>query len=181
MSWLRRFIRYRLRGYPDPRKLEEDGLHLGEGVFLGAGVVIDPWHCWLVEIGDWSVLAPHVYVLAHDTSTKAHLGYTRIGEVVIGKHVFVGAHTTVLPDVRIGDRAVIAPGSVVGIDVPAGTVAGGNPLQLLGTTEDFMEDQRELLERSPRFGPEYRYEQGVSGERRTELREAVRGRAAFID
>src|SRR3954453_4962542 len=118
MSWLRRFIRYRLRGYPDPRKLQGGGLQLGEGAVLGAGGGIMPWHCWPVEIGDWSGLAPHVNVLAHDTSTKAHLGYTRIGEVVIGKHVFVGAHTTVLPDVRIGDRAVIAPGSVVGIDVP---------------------------------------------------------------
>jgi maltose O-acetyltransferase len=178
---LRKLIRFWLRGYPDPRRLVRDGLLLGEGVYLAHGVVIDAGHCWLIEIGDYSVLAPYVHVLAHDSSTKRHIGYTRIGEVVIGSGVFVGAHSIVLPDVRIGDGAVIAPGSVVSMDIPAGTMAGGNPLRLLGSAAEFMAGQRELLERSRRFGPEYRYEHGVDRKRKAELREAVRGRAAFID
>src|SRR3712207_8603225 len=58
--------------------------------------------------------------LAHDASTKLHLGYTKIGEVHIGRRVFLGAGAVVLPDVRIGDEAIVGTGSVVRKDVPSG-------------------------------------------------------------
>ena len=47
--------------------------------------------------------------------------------VVIGNDVWVGANTTILNGVHIGDGAIIAAGSVVVRDVPAYTVVGGVP------------------------------------------------------
>ena len=83
--------------------------------------------------------------------------------------------------VRIGDDAIIGAGSVVRADVPAGVVAAGNPLQVLDSTKDYVARQKELFKRRPRFGPEYRFESGLTDEMKAELREAVREGAAFID
>jgi serine O-acetyltransferase len=48
----------------------------------------------------------------------------------IGKGVLLGANATVLGNIRIGDYAKIASGSVVLKDVPAGCTAAGVPARL---------------------------------------------------
>ena len=45
----------------------------------------------------------------------------------IGKNVWIGANSMVLPGVTIGDGAVIAAGAIVTKDVPANTIFGGIP------------------------------------------------------
>ena len=55
-------------------------------------------------------MAPHVQILAHDASTKRYLGYTKIGRVLIGNNVFVGAGTIILPSVAIGNNVIIGAG-----------------------------------------------------------------------
>lgn len=51
--------------------------------------------------------------------------------IQIGTHVWLGARSTVLKGVTIGDESVIATGSVVSRDVEAGVVAGGIPARPL--------------------------------------------------
>jgi acetyltransferase-like isoleucine patch superfamily enzyme len=49
----------------------------------------------------------------------------------------IGGGTVILPAVSIGKESVIAAGSVVARDIPAKTLAAGNPARLLGpVTED---------------------------------------------
>jgi acetyltransferase-like isoleucine patch superfamily enzyme len=47
--------------------------------------------------------------------------------IVIKRNVWIGAGSTVLPGVTIGENAVVAAGAVVSKDVPANTVVGGIP------------------------------------------------------
>lgn len=47
--------------------------------------------------------------------------------VRIGNDVFVGTNAMILKGVTVGDRAIVAAGSVVTRDVPADEVWGGNP------------------------------------------------------
>ncbi|MGM9487678.1 acyltransferase [Ideonella sp. YS5] len=56
-------------------------------------------------------------------------GYRR--HVRIGRHVWLGRRAMVLPDVTIGQGSVIESGAVVRSDVPANTLAGGSPAQVL--------------------------------------------------
>lgn len=53
------------------------------------------------------------------------------GPVIIGNNVWIGDKTTILPDVKIGDGAIIAANSVITKDVPCYCVAGGNPAHIL--------------------------------------------------
>lgn len=57
----------------------------------------------------------------------------RIGAkpVVIGDNVFIGARSVILKGVHIGDNAVIGAGSVVTHDIPANTIAAGNPARVV--------------------------------------------------
>ena len=53
------------------------------------------------------------------------------GPVVIGDDVWIGDKATVLPGVTIGDGAVVAANAVVTKDVPAYSVAAGNPAKII--------------------------------------------------
>lgn len=179
---LLRVIKHRVRGQIEPERLVRRGLRVGEGVYIGPGVVIDPYHCWLVSIGDASSIAPGTHILAHDASTKAHLGYTKIGEVRIGRKVFVGADSLILPDVRIGDGAIVGAGSVVRDDVPAGVVVSGNPAQVICTTEQYVERHRERMRRRPRFEWEgFTQPGGITTANKQKLRDAVSDGTAYVE
>lgn len=58
---------------------------------------------------------------------------TSKGAVVIGDNVWIGDKATILPNVTIGDGAVIAANSVVTKEVPPYSVVGGNPARVLKT------------------------------------------------
>lgn len=51
--------------------------------------------------------------------------------VLIGDDVFLGARSTILKGVTIGDGAIIAAGAVVSKDVPAATIVAGNPAKVV--------------------------------------------------
>ena len=141
----------KLRGYPDLVALTARGLVLGRDVYIGQGTMIDPWHCWLISIGDEAVLSARVVVLAHDGTTRRELGYTRIARVSIGRRAFIGAGASVLLGVTIGDDAIVGAGSVVRRDVPAGAVAVGNPATVVGDGAEYLERQRATMEGRPHY------------------------------
>ena len=68
-----------------------------------------------------------------DAQGRRHYWLARIE---VGSDVFIGAGATLMPGVRIGDRCVVAAGSVVTRSVPDGSVVGGNPARLIGTYEE---------------------------------------------
>jgi acetyltransferase-like isoleucine patch superfamily enzyme len=50
-----------------------------------------------------------------------------VGDIDIGRDVFIGAKALILPGVVIGESAVIGAGAVVSRDMPAGMICAGNP------------------------------------------------------
>jgi len=57
------------------------------------------------------------------------------GAVVIEDRVWIGNNATILPNVTIGQGAIIAAGAVVTKDVPAFAVAAGNPAKIIKICE----------------------------------------------
>lgn len=147
---LLRTLLNRLRGYPSSALMVKRGLTLGRDVYLG-DVSFDHGFLWLISIGDESVLSSDVRIVAHDGSTKHWTGYIRIGRVDVGRRVYIGAGSIILPGVRIGDGAIVGAGSVVNRDVPPRTVVAGNPAAPIGTLDDFVTKHRERMAVRPRY------------------------------
>lgn len=133
-----------IRGTCNLAKLKKDGLKVGEDFHMLEGCIIDPGHCWLISIGDHVTLAPRVHILSHDASTKMFLGYTKIGKVTIGNHVFIGAESIILPNTRIADNTIIGAGSVVTNDCESGIYAG-NPARYICSLAEYLNKEKELI------------------------------------
>lgn len=96
---------------------------------------------WLVSIGDRVTVAPGVDFITHDASScllQDEKGRRyRYARITVGNDVFIGANTTILPGVRIGNRVVVAAGSVVNRSIPDNCVVGGVPARFLRTFDEF--------------------------------------------
>ena len=108
----------------------EDYVHIQYncGLFCGGGL----------SIGKGTILAHDVQVFTqnhyYDGDDLQFIPYDKRQvnkKVVIGEYVWVGARSTILPGVNIGDGAVIGAASVVTHDVPPLAVVGGNPARIL--------------------------------------------------
>ena len=174
-------ILYRLRGDYTTEKLISMGMKVGKNFNRLHGVILDPGHCWLIEIGDNVTMAPRVHILCHDASTKHFLGYTKIGRVNIGSNVFVGAESVILPGVTIGDNVIIGANSTVTQDIPSGTVVAGNPARALCSLEEYLEKEKVRMETAPCYGGAYTLRQNVSMEMRMEQKEELAGKMGYID
>lgn len=145
----------RIRGTLGIEELKLRGLRCGKNFSMNYGCVIDESFCHLIEIGDNVTLAPRVYILAHDASTKNYLGYTKIGAVKIEDNVFIGAGSIILPGVHIGRNVIIGAGSVVTKDILENTVVGGNPAREIKKLDVYISKEKENMKRLPIFSEEY--------------------------
>ena len=89
---------------------------IGAGVLLNSGVTLG--HDGV--IGDFTTVMP---------------GTAISGGCVIGEEAEIGGHVYILPGKKVGDRAKIAPGSVVFSNVKAGTTVLGNPAKRMRELE----------------------------------------------
>lgn len=90
-----------------------DGITLEDDVFIGPNVTFtnDPF----------------------PRSGRRPAAYSR---TLVKRGASIGANATILPGIVIGERALVAAGSVVTRDVPPGKLVMGNPARIVGDTED---------------------------------------------
>lgn len=141
----------KIQGETLTEELVRMGLKVGSNFNRQVGCIIDYAHCWLIEIGDNVTLAPRVHILAHDASTYKLLGYSKIGLVKIGDNVFIGANSTILPNVEIGDNSIIGANSIVVADIPENVVAAGNPARVLCTVDEYKAKMSSLMNKHNTF------------------------------
>ena len=60
--------------------------------------------------------------------------------MTIGNYVWVGENSRICKGVTIGDNAIIAANSVVTKDVPANSIAAGNPARIVKTNLEEVPD-----------------------------------------
>ena len=115
----------------------------GENIYLGKNVEINMncvfLDCNRITIGDYSGIGPgvHIYAVFHPTNPKERLPEnstfwkSRTAPVTIGRNVWIGGGSIILPGVTIGDETTIGAGSVVTKSIPAHCVAVGNPCRVI--------------------------------------------------
>lgn len=89
-----------------------------------------------VTIGDDCFIGPNVglYTACHNTDPVARNNRQEWAKPIhIGNNVWIGGNVTVLPGVSIGDNTTIGAGSVVTKDIPANSIAVGNPCKVVRT------------------------------------------------
>jgi maltose O-acetyltransferase len=172
---------YRLRGEFTTEKLISMGMKVGANFNRLHGVILDPGHCWLIEIGNNVTMAPRVHILCHDASTKQFLGYTKIGRVTIGDNVFIGAESVVLPGVTVGSNVIIGANSTVTRDIPDNTVVAGSPARVICSLEEYLSKERSRMDTAPCYGEEYTLRKDVSMEKRMQQKEELTGKIGYID
>lgn len=175
----RRLI-FRLRADYTTEQLVEMGLVVGDNFLRMHGAIIDPSHCWHIHIGNNVTLAPRVHILAHDASLCHHLGYAKIGNVVIGDNVFIGAETVVLPGVTIGNNCIIGANSTVSRNIPAGSVAVGSPARVVCKVSDYVERNKKLMQTRPVYGEEYSLRSNPSMQTRRQMFDDLQDGPGFI-
>lgn len=106
--------------------------HLGKNVYFNFNVtLVDDTH---IYVGDYTKFGPNVVIATAGHPILPSLreqAYQYNMPVKIGKCVWLGAGVIVLPGVEIGDNCVIGAGSVVTKNIPANSVAVGNPCKVI--------------------------------------------------
>ncbi|MGC4376845.1 acyltransferase [Fictibacillus sp. Mic-4] len=107
-------------------------MKVGEGTAVALMVMMDIMFPERISIGRNSIIGYNTTILAHEYLIREY----RLGDVIIGDDVMIGANSTILPGVTIGDGAIISAGTLVHKDVPAGAFVGGNPMRMIYTKEE---------------------------------------------
>lgn len=119
--------------------LRRCGYTIGRDVYIGEDLIIceklDDFSDKLV-IGDRVAIAPRVtLVTASDPnwSRLAEVFPPVLGRIIIQPDAWLGVGVSVMPNVTIGEGAVVGAGAVVTQDVPPWTVVAGVPARTVRT------------------------------------------------
>ncbi|MEW6663019.1 MAG: acyltransferase [Bacillota bacterium] len=112
------------------------GMKVGRHASVGLMVMFDIFLPHYTTIGEDAILGYNCTILCHEFLPREY----RIGRVEIGPGAHIGANTTVLAGVKIGEGAVVSACSLVNRDIPPYTFAGGVPARVLGSLREGEED-----------------------------------------
>jgi acetyltransferase-like isoleucine patch superfamily enzyme len=120
------------------------GVRVGEGSrFYGMRVGMFSTEPWLISIGNNVHITADCQFITHDGGTlivrKEVPDLELTFPISIGDDVYIGIRTIILPGVTIGNRSIIAAGSVVSQDIPDNSVAAGVPARVIKTTDAYLE------------------------------------------
>jgi len=109
----------------------EFGNRIGDRVRIHSGCFLE-----LVTIEDDVFVGPNV-VFTDDPHPMGCPRYQDCkGGAVVRRLARIGANSTILPGVTIGEGALVGAGSVVAHDVPPGAVVTGNPARVIKQVAD---------------------------------------------
>ncbi|MCP8617634.1 acyltransferase [Salirhabdus salicampi] len=114
-------------------------MEVGKHASFALMVMLDIMFPEKISVGRNTVIGYNTTILAHEYLIKEY----RLGEVVIGDDVMIGANSTILPGVTVGDGAIVSAGTLVHKDVPKGCFVGGNPMRIIYNEEEMEQRRRE--------------------------------------
>lgn len=102
-------------------------LYISENVFINVNSYLDDKAEIRIGKGTWIAHFVKIITATHIPETMEETEKP----VLIGNFCWIGANTTILPGVKIGDFSIIGAGSVVTRDIPPYSIAVGNPAKVI--------------------------------------------------
>jgi acetyltransferase-like isoleucine patch superfamily enzyme len=118
----------------------DPALRIGDWTVIGSDLLL---HCTGgIDIGERVAIAARVYI--GDSFRDYGDPYVAPRDMPIAEPIpiricdgaFVGTGSAILPGVTIGERAIVAAGSVVTRDIPARSIAFGNPARVVRSWDE---------------------------------------------
>lgn len=107
------------------------GVSIGKNVYIGLHTSIDNAYPEFVYIEDNASIAESVQIIAHSNPYPhfQNVVESSVAPIVIKNGAWIGSGAIILRGVTIGEKAIIAAGTVVDRDVPDCTLVKGNPMK----------------------------------------------------
>jgi len=100
-----------------------ENLKLGKNFDIGTFTYINSHYD--VEIGDYVQIGSHCSIYSHSTIDD------KKGSVILKKNCRIGTHSTIMPNVTIGENSIIAAYSFVSKNIPKNEIWGGIPAHFI--------------------------------------------------
>ncbi len=138
--------RTRLTVWSDKKDIP--GIRIGDHVLISPGVRISAAQD--ITIGDNCMIASGAYITdsdwhgIYDRSLPPDTAYP----VRLENNVWIGDSAIICKGVTIGENSIVGAGAVVSSDIPANSIAVGNPARVVKT----LDPDRKIITRKDRFG-----------------------------
>ncbi len=114
----------------------EGEINIGENSYVGRCSNIQVTKGYKVNIGKNCSIGPFFCIWTQSSHVdfdynKCEEIKPKLGDVIIGDAVWIGANVLISPGVTVGENSIIGANSVVTHDVPAFAVVGGVPAHLI--------------------------------------------------
>ena len=107
-----------------------ENIHLGKEVFINSGCKFQAQGG--IYIGDKSLIGHNTIIATINHEINPEIRRDLIpSKVTIGKNVWIGSGSIILPGVSIGDNSIVGAGSVVTKNIPDNSIAVGNPAKVI--------------------------------------------------
>ena len=100
------------------------GIEIKSETKIGKGFLL--CHPYNITVSPFAVIGDNVTMMKGST-----IGMSRSGAPVIGNRVYIGLNSTVIGKVTIGNDVLIAPNTLVNVDVPDNSLVIGSPCKII--------------------------------------------------
>lgn len=157
-------IKTRIKEYIINNKIRNNPTQYAKelGVNISDDCRIIDWPNWgsepfLITIGKHVTISYGCSFFTHDGGTwvfreeERYKDVVKYGKIKIGNNCFIGANSSIMPNVEIGDNCVVGACSLVTKNIPSGEVWAGVPAKFICTTEKYAE---KCLKETPDYNKE---------------------------
>jgi len=100
-----------------------ENLKLGKNFDIGTFTYINSHYS--VEIGDYVQIGSHCSIYSHSTIDE------KKGPIILEKNCKIGTHSTIMPNITVGENSVVAAYSFVNKNIPKNEFWAGIPAKFM--------------------------------------------------